>query len=46
MSYVEVIHESLNSSYMGQDLALKVLAKWILIFLIGASLSLLFLHYY
>ena len=34
MSYVEVIHESLNSSYMGQDLALKDLAKWILIFLI------------
>ena len=33
MSYVEVIHESLNSSYMGQDLALKDLAKWILIFL-------------
>ena len=34
MNYVEVIHESLNSSYMGQDLALKDLAKWILIFLI------------
>ena len=34
MSYVEVIHKSLNSSYMGQDLALKDLAMYILIFLI------------
>ena len=34
MSYVEVIHESLNSSYMAQDLALKNLAQWILIFLV------------
>ena len=34
MSYVEIICESLISNYMAQDLALKNLAKWILIFLV------------